>query len=299
MKKFTLIAIALLTFTFTFAQEKVKDTSYWAKSGKITLLINQSSFSNWQSGGDNSFAGNLDINYGFNYAKGVWSWDNKLIAAYGLTKTQDDGVRKTDDRFEFNSVVGRKLTDTWSASFFLNLKTQFSNGYDYEDDFIGDNEDYPTSGFFKPGYLSFGPGFLWKKSDNFSINFAPITSKITFLTSEIYSYNEDTDSYDSSNDIETFGVAPGDAILYEFGFNARGYYKFNIMENVSMENILTLFSNYLDKPQNIDLDYTMNLDMKINSFLSAKLVFQTIYDDNAYKGFQIREVFGLGLNYGF
>ena len=66
-----------------------------------------------------------------------------------------------------------------------------------------------------------------------------------------------------------------------------------------MENILALYSNYLDKPQNIDIDYTMNLDMKINSFLSANLIFQTIYDDNAYQGFQIREVFGIGINYNW
>ena len=66
-----------------------------------------------------------------------------------------------------------------------------------------------------------------------------------------------------------------------------------------MENIFNLYSNYLENPQNVDLDYTMNLVMKINNYLSANLAFQTIYDDNAYQGFQTREVFGLGVNYGF
>ena len=71
------------------------------------------------------------------------------------------------------------------------------------------------------------------------------------------------------------------------------------MENVTMENILNLYSNYLEDPQNVDVDYTMNLIMKINSSLSANFTFQTIYDDNAFEGFQVREVFGLGINYGF
>ena len=66
-----------------------------------------------------------------------------------------------------------------------------------------------------------------------------------------------------------------------------------------MENILALYSNYLEDPQNIDLDYTMNLVMSINKYLSANLIFQTIYDDNAYRGFQIREVFGIGINYNW
>ena len=39
--------------------------------------------------------------------------------------------------------------------------------------------------------------------------------------------------------------------------------------------------------------------MKVNDFLSANLTFQAIYDDDAVKAFQIREVFGAGLTYKF
>ena len=71
------------------------------------------------------------------------------------------------------------------------------------------------------------------------------------------------------------------------------------MLNVSFENILSLYSNYLDKPQNIDIDYTANLVMTINKYLTANFTFQAIYDDNAAKAFQIREVLGLGVTYKF
>ena len=71
------------------------------------------------------------------------------------------------------------------------------------------------------------------------------------------------------------------------------------MKNVSIENILNLYSNYLDKPQNIDIDYTMNLDLTINELLSTDLTVQVVYDDNAYQGFQVREIFGLGFNLKF
>ena len=190
---------------------------------------------------------------------------------------------------------------TNGAILIMNFKTQFTDGNDYEDDFTDQNptltnDDFPTSGFFKPAYWSFGPGLLWKKKDNLYFNVSPLTAKFTFITSEIYTYNKDTQLYDSSNDIETFGVDPGDSFLMEVGFNTRAYYKFDIMNNISMENILNLFSNYLDKPQNIDIDYTLNLVMKINDIFSTNLTFQTIYDDNAFNGFQIREVFGLGVN---
>lgn len=303
MKKLLLISVLAMTCTFTFAQEdEAKDSlDGWNNSGKITLLINQSAFSNWQSGGDNSFAGNLDVNYDFNYTKGEWNLINKLLANYGLSSNKDDGIRKTDDRLELNSILGRHVKKNWSASVFLNFKTQFTDGYDFEDDYVGpgDNRDYPTSGFFKPAYLSFGPGMLWKKTDNLYVNFAPVTAKFTFITDEIFSYNEDLNTYESSNDVEIYGVAPGNSMLFEFGMNIRGYYKFEIMENVTMENLISLYSNYLKDPQNIDLDYTMNFVFKVNNVLSANFTFQTIYDDNAYEGFQVREVFGLGVNLNF
>ena len=303
MKNLLLLLLLLLPL-MCFSQENEpseESKDGWKKSGKITLLINQSAFSNWQAGGDNNFAGNLNLNYDLNYLSGDWSLDNKILASYGLTNSKDDGIRKTDDRLELNSILGKKLKESWSASFFMNFKTQFTDGYDQEDDFMDQNptlsnEDFPTSGFFKPAYWSFGPGLLWKKNDNLYFNISPLTAKFTFITSEIYSYNEDTQLYESSNDIETFGVDPGDSFLVEFGFNARAYYKFDIMNNISMENILNLFSNYINKPQNIDLDYTLNLVMKINDVFTTNLTFQTIYDDNAFNGFQIREVFGLGVN---
>lgn len=308
MKKFNILITLLMGFNIISGQtgndtttDSIKDG--WTTSGKITLLVNQSAFSNWQAGGDNNLAGNVSVNYDFDYKKGPWLWDNKILASYGISVNDDDGMRKTDDRLELNSILGREMKKKyWSFSFYMNFRTQFSDGYVYDDDFAGDNEDFPTSGFFKPAYWSFGPGFLWKKNSNLSANFAPLSSRFTFLTSEIFTLNDDDENnlfYESSNDIETFGVSPGRNLLYEFGFNFRGYYKFEIMKNISMENILNLYSNYLNKPQNVDIDYTMNLVMKINDIFSTNLTFQTIYDDNAFEGFQIREVFGLGVNVSF
>ncbi len=271
----------------------------WNTSGKITLLINQSAFLNWQPGGDDAFAGNLDVNYDFNYKKGDWTLDNKLLASYGLTRTDDDGIRKSNDRIELNSILGKKWKKNWNYSFFMNFKTQFTDGYDYNDDFVGDNENFPIAGLFKPAYWSFGPGLYWKKSNNFNVNISPLTAKFTFIVGEIFTINDDDENnvfYESSNDIETFGVDPGESVLFELGLNVRTYYKFDLMKNISIENIFSIYSNYLDKPQNIDIDYTMNLVLKINDVFSTNLTVQTIYDDNAYNGFQVREVFGLGLN---
>ena len=61
MKKLLLYTFLLISFIGFSQDEAEEGEGGWNKSGKITLLINQSAFLNWQSGGDNSFAGNLNL----------------------------------------------------------------------------------------------------------------------------------------------------------------------------------------------------------------------------------------------
>ena len=286
-KQITLIAI-LLCAAVTFAQEK-EETIGWTKKGNISLLFNQSAFSDWVAGGENNIAGNLGINYDFNYKGENSTWDNKILASYGLTKSKNSEFeKKTDDRLEFNSLYGKKAKGFWFYSAFLNFKTQMSKGYVYSKDSNGKEIRDEYTNFLSPANLSFGPGMLWKKSDNFKINLAPATAKIVIVDKDFTLPN---DAY--------FGVEEGKSTRFELGFNASAYAKVGLFENVTMENILNLYANYLEDPQNVDLDYTMNIVMAINKHMSANITFQTIYDDNAFKGFQVREVFGLGVNFGF
>lgn len=282
----------------------VDTTKAWKSKGVFSLLLNQSSFSNWQAGGENNISGTIGVNYDLNYKKDDWSWDNKVIASYGLVKTNNSPFeKKTDDRFEFNSQVGKKAFGYWSYSFFLNFKTQMTKGFIYGVDEFGKEIRDENTNILSPGYLTFGPGMSWKKNDNLKFNLAPATSKLTFVDN---AYTSDRIVFDGTDfvvepyvDGEYFGVDRGNSMRYELGFYASGYYKLAIMTNVTFENIISLYSNYLEDPQNVDLDYQLNVVMKINRFLSTNISFQTIYDDNAFRGFQTREVFGLAVNFNF
>lgn len=299
MKKIILILVTLVV-TVSFAQDSLDGT--WTKKGTLSLIGNQSSFNNWVAGGDNAIGVNGIVNYDVNYKDDTWTWDNKFLLAYGLTQIgDDDRWKKTNDQLEINSLAGRKAWgENWYFSFFANVRTQFTDGYNYTKDI---NSDYRTSGFFAPGYVTFGPGLLWKKSDNLKVNIAPATSKLTVLSGEVFTHNGGTTGtaldWNSSDNFETFGVDPGKSTRYELGFYLSGYYKFNVMENVSMENILNLYSNYLEDPQNVDVDYTANVVMQINKYLSANATIQLLYDDNAFQGLQVRQLLGLGFNYAF
>ncbi|UQD55519.1 DUF3078 domain-containing protein [Flavobacterium sp. K5-23] len=282
MKKILLPLAFILGLFLANAQETPQDTTkLWTKIGNITLLFNQSEYNaEWLGGGTSNIAGNFGLNYDFNYMKGDVVWDNKFILAYGQTKIKNAGKwAKTDDRLELNSLWGKKAKGQWYYSIFFNFKTQMDVGYSKDGERL--------SHFFSPSYTQFGPGMLWKKNSRLSLNVSPATAKLILV------HEHFTDLKSS------FGVLQGDSSRFEFGASLSAYYKFSIMANVSIENRLNLYSNYLDKPENVDVDYQMNVLMKINNYLSATLALQVIYDDNSIKHHQVREVFGLGVNYGF
>ena len=297
MKKILLTATLLLSAHTIFSQvsekellKKTEETvakimqekpNGWDKKGMFTVLLNQASFNNWLAGGQSSISGNAGLKYDFNYKSDTWTWDNKLTANYGLTKINGQDLQKTDDRFEFNSLVGKKASGEWYYSFFFNFKTQFDSGFDPAD------KTTKISHFFSPAYTQFGPGMMWKESENLKVNVAPATSKVIMVHKHFTEFGP------------AFGVHQGDASRYEFGAAVNAYYKFNLMENVTAENILNLYTNYLEDAKNVDLDYTLNIVMKVNKYLSTNFAFQTIYDDNAFSGFQTRQVIGIGVNYGF
>lgn len=265
----------------------------WKNSGNALFLVNQSSFSNWTSGGQSSISGTLKIDYNFNYSDNGWDWDTKVISNFGLNKISgSDFLKKTDDRIEINSVLGKKFNNDiigrWSYSSFFNFQTQFAKGYRFGRDANGNPNRTEKSRFFSPATIQLGVGMYWKKSKDLWVNVAPMTGKLILVNRRFTENLSENQTY--------FGVKKGGNSRFELGASVRSYYKSEIFENVTMENRLSLYSDYLDRPQNIDFDCTFNFIMKVNQYVSTNLIFQFVYDDNEIKRVQVREVLGVGLN---
>lgn len=293
----------LLTLFFSFGilkanddndKEKEKPKQGWSKNGKVTMMFNQTAFNaEWTGGGNTNFTGNSSLSYKVNYLKDRFSWDNRVLLDYGMTKNKgEEFPRKTNDRIEYNSILGIKIKEEskWAYSFVTNFRTQFAKGYTYETLEDGTIVRTERTRFMSPGYLQLGPGFMWKESNDLKINLAPATGRFTFVDSR---FTSDPDHKEE----DYFGVEQFKSLRIDFGASLALYAKFKLFTNVEVENILNLYSDYLDEPQNLNVDYTLNLEMKINKTLSTNVVFQAIYDNNVVSGFQIREVVGFGLNF--
>jgi|TARA_B110000914_G_scaffold178161_1_gene159894 hypothetical protein len=275
-----------------FSQDEIEDKK-WKKSGNAVFLVNQSSFSNWTSGGQSSISGTLKVDYNYNYSDDGWAWDTKIFSNFGLNKISgSEFLKKTDDRIEVNSVLGKKFNNDvigkWSYSSFFNFQTQFAKGYRFGKDSNGNPNRTEKSRFFSPATLQLGVGLYWKKSKNFWINVAPMTGKLILVNRFFTETLNENETY--------FGVKKGGNSRFELGASVRAYYKSEIFKNINLENRLSLYSDYLDRPQNVDFDCTFNFVMKVNQYISTNLIFQFVYDDNEIKRIQVREVLGLGLN---
>ena len=300
MKRFAFFLLLLTTAGTVVAQEKTEEVKNWKKAGDFSVSFSQVSFSNWAAGGKNSVSGVALFNYSANYAKGRMSWDNSLNMGYGLLKEQSRDLIKSEDKLEFSSKVGYKMTESgkWFFTGLTNFRTQFADGFNYA------NKDNPVriSSLLAPAYLTFAAGFDYKPTDKFSLFISPLGSKFTFVAD------------DDLSAVGAFGVDPGKKFRAEMGGTLKSELKFAVAKNVDAVTNLNLFSNYLKNPQNIDVNWDFRLNMKVNKFLSANFITNLIYDDDILvpidqnddgvvdgKGrrVQLKQLFGAGLSFKF
>ena len=303
MKKTLLLIVCCIVTITGFSQEKKEETKGpWTKVTNVSLLFNQAAFNDkWQGGGTSNYAANFGLTHDANYSKDNITWDNRIVIEYGIANQKDqEFTRKTNDRFELNTLIGKEIKESlWYYSFFLSARTQLANGYDFGEDQDGKPIRTQATKILSPGYFQAGLGMLWKKNDNLKLNIAPATSRLIVVNSQFTNVGPNQSDIDAFNQVGYFGINANQTSRIEFGTAVGAYGKFTLLENVVLENVLNLYSNYLENMQNVDIDYTANLVMSVNKWITANVTFQAIYDDNAVKGFQIREALGLGLTYGF
>ncbi len=298
--------IAGLAMTFSLAAQDDADTA-WKVNGDFSLMFAQSSFTNWAPGGENSLTINGFFNYYAGYIKGKTKWETNMALAYGQTKTGELGLRKSDDKIDLQSSYGLQASDKWYYLLDFNFKSQFAEGFDYHD---GDTLDKERiSNFLAPAFITLGLGMENKPKDYMSFYISPATAKMIVVN--------DQDLADAG----AFGVEA--ATLDENGvpvpgtgekskFEAGAYFRFlftkDVVKNINLNTKLELFSNYLENPQNIDVNWDTQINMKVNSLISAMIGFQLVYDHdtpimdkdgNIGPRTQMKQLFSIGMTYNF
>lgn len=281
--------IIILIFSVNiYSQEIVEKDSLWTKRGNVTVLLNQTGFSDWVGGGTNNFSATIKFDYEWEYKDKGWDWLSNVESAFGIAKYKNAPfARKIDDRILIQSIVGKEFTRNLSFSAFFNFTSQIGNGYKYKKDSENNEIRELTTRIFSPAYFQIGSGFLWKKDEKIWVNYSPIASRLILVSKKFTDDLLENETY--------FGVSQNKSSRYELGANLTFHSEGKLLENVNYKQDLKLFSNYIEEAANIDLDYLAQIEINVNPLLTTQLIFQLIYDDNAVSRLQVREVFGVGV----
>ena len=286
--QFAMVAMLMISSSL---YAKVSKDSIWTTDGNIGVKFTQVSLTNWAAGGNNAVAFDVQGAYQANLKKGKHIWNSRIELAYGLNKNKGEGTQKSNDKIYINTNYGYELAKHLYFSTLLNFQSQFSPGYDY-----AVNKDVSISEFMAPGYFIVGPGISWIPNKYFNATLSPISWRGTFVLN------------DRLSDEGAYGVTPGDKVLSEWGANLKVEGKYEFLKNMTIYSRADFYSDYTRKPQNIDVNWEVQLNMSINKWFSTTLTTNLVYDDDVQilqkdgtkkTCVQFKEVLGVGVQFNF
>lgn len=237
-------------------------------SGTLGLNLSQTALANWAGGGESSLAFTALCQLGQKVERGANSASWNLDAALGLLHQQETW-RKTDDRIAVSGQWSRAMQSSLREgrlALLVDARTQFLPGYALVNG-VPDREQR-ISDFLSPGYLVAAAGYAPKPGKRSRWFAAPFTGKLTVLAD------------DTLAAAGAFGVAAGQHTRLELGGYLRWNLEWPLMENVKWTHQVDFFSNYLESPGNIDINWTGLLEMRINESLRTTISTHLIYDDD-------------------
>ena len=196
---FCLIAISV----FAQQPDTTKVKKPWTHSLAGGLNLTQISFNdNWSQGGENAlaYAINLLGKSVNDLAKTNWTTSYKF--AFGQTKLGDWGIRKTDDKIDFETTLTYKAGTYINPYIAATLKTQFAKGFQYDvkaktSQGLDTLVTVQVSKFFDPGYLTQSVGLGYQPIPQIKTRLGAALREV--ITSKFIGYTDVTIGQDYRN----------------------------------------------------------------------------------------------------
>ncbi|HET8838333.1 MAG TPA: DUF3078 domain-containing protein, partial [Flavobacteriaceae bacterium] len=222
-------------------------------------------------------SGLLGMAFKRNYDRRNIHWANELLLQYGVNKQKDQDFQKTDDNIELNSTFGyqKDTLSPWYYSIKFNFNTQISKGYSYP------NTDEAISDFMAPAYLFLGIGSEYRsKNEEFQMYASPLTMKYTFVLNQRLAnsgaFGVEPALFDESGKM----IKSGKNVRKQVGILYTSEYSTELYENIFINNKLSLYTDYLNRFGNVDVNWELNFIFKVNKYVVAKLGSHLKYDDD-------------------
>lgn len=264
---------------------KLNQPKRWFFYGQNNLVFNQSSFSNWNSGGNNNIGVIGKINYNISYKNNRHFLDNHIQLGYGFVASEGESSRKTEDFINVMTNYGYDIGKDFYLSTGFQFLSQFSPGYNYSETPDPEFKDR-ISRFMTPGYLNAGLGLSYNPNENFQLIFRPVNGKFTFVADP---YLQKAGRYGLERD--------GQSVRSELGALLNVLYRLKIYKDINFVNQINFFSNYVNHPERVDIAYNGTLNIRFNRFISTVISLDLVYDHDQLQNLQMKQTLGVGFSY--
>lgn len=272
---------------------------------KTQINVGQTALVNWAAGGDNTVSMQGFIDGNANYKKDEMFWNNRLQLDYGFIYASSKPIlQKSADRIYLESKWGYQAVKTLYASANFDFKSQFSNTFNYPtptqkaNSTAFDDGETPKradwlaarklkSGFLSPAYTNLALGLDYKPTKWLSVNFAPLTGGFVIVDNELlrkaYGMNLTKEFKEMDPTLQEYIDAIADGTAYraarfEFGAQLKTDITVVVNDNIKYSTQVVLFSNYLDKPQELRVNWDNRFDWKLAKYFSFTILTNLVYD---------------------
>ncbi len=296
---FTALLFAFMPFLPAQETAEEEPPQGWSTGAGVGLDFSQLFQLNPRQGaGQNrlGFGGALNVFANYNQNRlawenlGSWQFGVQRLGAGVVAPGADTKIpfQKAIDELRMNSKVGYKTSENskffYAVNFgFLSQVTPTYSGTDtYPGNFLSDisNQDAdPLSQLFSPATITLSAGIDFKPNEKWSIFYSPVGGKFIIVADDaiavqgVHGNPVTTDADGNVIDFENVDSQFGSLLR----INHNNKY---LNERIAFTSALLLYSNYLNNPQNIDIDWTNELAFEIIKGLQAALTLNLFYDDD-------------------
>jgi hypothetical protein len=252
--------------------------SPWKHSVVGAFTFTQVSYSDWAQGGQNALAYAVALEGQSDRDAERTNWSNSYKFAFGQTRLGDQGLRKTDDKIDLQTVFTYKLGTHINPYVSATLKTQFAEGLKYDKEGLGT----AVSRFFDPAYLTQAAGVGYQPIPELKTRLGLAIREI--LTSTYTAYSDDP----ATASIEKTKV--------DGGFEWISELSWKIEENVLLTSKLELFSP-VKRLEDFVVRGDNTLAVKVSKYIVINLNVQFINEKAVTPRTQVKETLAFGLSY--
>jgi len=264
------------------AQQAQPDTAKkpvygWKKSLVAGLNLTQVSFKDWQQGGEDALAWTATLDGKAEDDQPKTNWATSYKFAYGQTKLGDEGIRKTDDKIDLETVLTYKLGSIINPYVAATLKTQFAEGFDYTTE-----PKTAVSTFFDPAFLTQSVGFGYQPVPQVKTRLGLALREI--ITSDFTGYADDP---------ATLAI---EKTKTEGGMESVTNVDWKLAANLLLTAKLEMFAAFKHFDEVI-VRSDNTLAAKVSKYVTVNLNVQLINEKRVTPRTQVKETIAIGLSY--